>query len=249
VPWVETSSESFAARHDAADAAAVGDLLERLEGFRSSLEEHFVSTPAQTAVVIHPSTWQLALARPWMPLARLVTAPAGRRYLTGWSGPGEIHVLSPAALEARASAVPGSRQALLLSAEHEYAHLVVAAHNPHLPPPFTGRRLQRYARWAWLTEGAATFFSGQVRFLRPALARRLREGPALSLPPSPRDAQLLGGTVLSLLERGAGIAACVELATQVDPGGPRVAIERAFARGLDEVQDDWRRHVAALAAG
>ena len=249
MPWVETSSESFSARHDAADSAQVEMLLERLEGFRASLQEHFELTPRAIAVVIHPSALQLALARPWLPLARLATAPAARRYLAGWSGPGEIHVLSPAALEARASAVPGSREALRLCAEHEYAHLVVAANNSELPPPFTGRRLQRYLRWAWLTEGAASFFSGQVRFLRPALARRLREGPAPSLPPSARDAQLLGGTVLSLLEEGAGTAACVQLTTQLDPRGPRAAIEHAFARSVDEVQHDWRRHLAALAAG
>ena len=249
MPWVETTSASFAARHDAAETDQVKALLERLEGFRSSLEEHFAIAPAPTDVVIHPSPWQLAMARPWLPLARLATAPASRRYLAGWSSPGEIHVLSPATLEARASAVPGSLEALRLSAEHEYAHLVVAANNPELPPPFSGLRLRRHLRWAWLSEGAASFFSGQVRYLRPALTRRLREGPAPSLPPSLRDAQLLGGTVLLLLERGAGTAARVELVTRLDPGGPRVAIERAFARGLEEVEHDWRVHLAALAAG
>ena len=247
--WVETVSESFSARHELKDAREAVSLLERLEGFRARLDRSFTTVPAGIAVVMHPSSLQLGISRPWMPLARLVTAPAARRYLTGWFGADEIHVLSPAALERRASAVPGSREALALSPEHEFAHLVVAANNPSLPPPFTGRNLRDYVRWAWHCEGAATYFSGQLRHLRPALARRLREGSRPSFPPSARDAQLLGGTVYGLLERGAGRDACVDLATSLDPAGPNAALERAFLRERGEVESDWRDYLRALAAG
>lgn len=246
--WVETASESFTARHASDDAPAAAALLERLETFRDRLAPSFAVVPEGVSVVVHPSAVQLSLSRPWLPLARLVTVPAARRYLTGWFGPDEIHVLGPAALESRASAVPGSREALALSAEHEYAHLVVAANNPGLPPPFTGPKLRKYVRWAWHCEGAATYLSGQVRHLRPALARRLREGKQPSFPPSPRDAQLLGGTVFSLLEEGAGNEACIDLATSLHPAGPVAAIERAFARERAEVERDWRDHLGALAA-
>lgn len=247
--WVETASGSFSARHESKDARAAGALLERLEGFRDRLGDSFDTVPEGVAVVMHPSSLQLALSRPWLPVARLIAAPSARRYLAGWFGPDEIHVLAPAALEARASAVPGSREALQLSAEHEFAHLAVAANNPDLPPPFTGSKLRQYVRWAWHCEGAAGFFSGQVRHLRPALARRLREGPRPSFPPSARDAQLLGGTVYSLLEEGAGREACVELATTLDPAGPTAALERAFLRDLSEVESDWRRYLTTLASG
>ena len=247
--WVETASRSFTARHESRDSAAAESLLERLEGFRERLGRSFATVPEGIAVVMHPTPLQLSVARPWLPAARAMTAPASRRYLAGWFGPEEIHVLTPAALEKRASDVPGSREALRLSAEHELAHLVVAANNPSLPPPFTGRTLRHYLRWAWHCEGAATFFSGQVRHLRPALARRLREGPSPSFPPSPRDAQLLGGTVYSLLERGAGHGACVELATTADDMDPSTALERSFLRETSEVEHDWRAHLKDLARG
>lgn len=247
--WAETHSASFTARHESADAEAAAAVLDDLERFRAHLDARFAHAPGEVAVVIHPRSAQLSLAHPWLPLARLAAAPASRRYFAGWFASGEIHVLAPAALEQRASAVPESRAALRLAPLHEYAHLVIGASNPGLPPPFTPRTFARYMRWAWLCEGAATHFAGQTAFLRPAIARRLREGPPPSLPPSARDAQLLGGTVFDVLAESDGPGACVELASRLDPDGPRQAIERAFARPLRDVQFDWRRYLAGLAAG
>ena len=71
------------------------------------MEGVFGRTPWDVAVVIHPSPLELALAHPWLPLARMFAAPASRRYFAGWFARGEIHVLAPEALEARASRVPG----------------------------------------------------------------------------------------------------------------------------------------------
>src|SRR5919197_2290300 len=127
-------------------------ILERLEEFRARLDGLFETTPCEVSVVIHAHPAALALAHPWLPVARLLAAPAARRYMAGWFAQGEIHVLSPAELAARASRVEGSREALLLSPLHEYAHLVVGANNEALPPPFTFRTFSRYARWAWLVE-------------------------------------------------------------------------------------------------
>ena len=249
MPWVETQSLSFSARHEEADSEAAAGLLDRLETFRAELGERFEATPLDVSVVMHPRPSHLALAHPWLPLARMVAAPASRRYVAGWFATGEIHVLAPAALETRASAVPGSLEALRLSPLHEYAHLVVGANNPGLPPPFGPRSFGRYLRWAWLCEGAATHFAGQTRHLRPAIARRLKEGGKPSFPPSARDAPLLGGTVFGLLAEGAGDEACAALASRLDPDGPRSALERAFARPLDEVEPDWRDYLATFTVG
>ena len=106
--------------------------------------------PDEVGVVLHPRPAALALAHPWLPLARRAAAPAARRYYAGWFGEFEIHVLAPPALEKRASGVPGSREALLLTPQHEYAHLVVGANNPDLPPPLSWSTFRRYVRWAWL---------------------------------------------------------------------------------------------------
>ena len=245
MPWVETESPSFAARHDSADSEAAAQLLEELEGFRVRLAELFEVTPS-VSVVIHPSSIQLGLAHPWLPLARMIAAPAGRRYFAGWFSAREIHVLGPEALEERASAVRGSLETLRLTPLHEYAHVVVGANNPRLPPPFTARRVCTYARWAWLCEGAATYLSGQERWLRPAIARRLHEGRPPHFPPSARDALLFGGTVFGLLERLGGTEACVSLATSLSPHGQRAAIEEAFGARVREVEGEWRRYLTEL---
>jgi hypothetical protein len=243
--WEETDSLSFSARHESEDAEAAVATLERLEEFRARLDGLFETTPGEVSVVMHSRPAALALAHPWLPLARMLAAPAARRYMAGWFTTGEIHVLAPRALTERASRVEGSRAALLLSPLHEYAHLVIGANNAGLPPPFTTRTFSRYVRWAWLCEGAATHFSGQGPHLRAAIARRLREGGRPAFPPDVRDATLLGGTVFRLLERGAGEAACVKLAESLDPAGPRHAIERAFSRPLSEVERDWRASLAS----
>jgi len=249
VPWIETGSPSFTARHEAVDAHHAEDLLDDLERFREELAASFDAVPADVSVVIHPRPFALTLAQPWLPLARLAAAPASRRYMAGWFSERELHVLSPGALEERASGVEGSREALLLSPLHEYAHVVVGANNRGLPPPFTARSFRRYLRWAWLSEGAATHLAGQTPYLRGAIARRLAEGPPPAFPPSPRDAPLLGCTVFGTFEREAGRAACVELMTRLPSDGARQAIENAFGRSAAAVERDWRAELDGFAAG
>lgn len=246
--WTESHSLSFTARHEDAQADQAAAVLDELESYRKRLDGTFERTPYEVAVVLHPRPLMLALAQPWLPLARMVAAPASRRYFAGWFTSREIHVLAPSALERRASAVEGSREALLLTPQHEYAHLVVGANNPDFPPPFTPRSFRRYVRWAWLCEGAATHFCGQTRHLRAAIVRRLREGPRPQLPPSARDAQLLGGTLFSLLEREAGREAAVALALSRDFETSRHALEGAFGRSLPAVARDWRDYLDSLRA-
>lgn len=246
--WVESQSPSFSARHEERDADAAAEMLAQLERFRIRMEEHFDTTPGEIAVVMHPGVGALALAHPWLPLARMAAAPAARRYMAGWFGRREIHVLAPDALEDRASAVPGSREALLLSPLHEYAHVVVGANNPALPPPFSPASFTRYLRWAWLCEGAATHLAGQTQHLRPAIARRIRDGGRPAFPPPARDAILLGGTVFALLEEQSGMDACVRLAARLPDSGGAAAIQQAFGRPASEVEADWRRRLDELRA-
>lgn len=249
MPWVETSSLSFTARHESTQARAAERVLEDLEGFRSQLEGLFERVPGEVAVVIHPRPLMLSLAHPWLPILQMVSAPAGRRYFAGFFARREIHVLAPAALEQRASGVPGSREALLLSPRHEYTHLVIGSANPSLPPPFTPGTFRRYVQTAWLAEGGAAHFAGQVPHLRAAVARRLREGGRPSFPPGARDGLVLGGTVFGLLEAEAGSEACVELALSRSATMAKHVLEEALDRPMASIERSWTDYLAALATG
>ncbi|MGI8750445.1 MAG: hypothetical protein ACR2J6_07840 [Thermoleophilaceae bacterium] len=248
MPWVETPSLSFVARHESTQARAAERVLDDLERFRAQLEGFFEHVPGEVAVVIHPRPLMLSLAHPWLPVLRVVSAPAGRRYFAGFFNRREIHVLAPAALEERASGVPGSREALALSPRHEYAHLVIGSVNPALPPPFTPGTFRRYLQMAWLAEGAATHFAGQVPHLRAAVARRLHEGGQPSFPPGARDGLVLGGTVFGLLEAEAGEDACVELARSASATAAKRVLEEAFKRPMASIERSWTDYLAALAA-
>src|ERR671910_931610 len=184
-----------------------------------------------------------------LPRPRMVAAPASRRYFAGWFTEADIHVLAPPALERRASKVPGSREALLLSPLHEYSHLVIGANNADLPPPFSPAAFRRYVRWAWLCEGGAVWLSGQTPYLRAAIVRRLREGARPEFPPSARDAMLLGGTIFSMLEREAGPGAAAALATSpLENHGARGVLAEAFDRQVASVERRWRDQLPALSA-
>ena len=234
MPWVETESLSFVARHESSQTGSVQRLLDDLERFRAELERRYEQVPGEIAVVVHPRPLMLSLAHPWLPAARMVSAPAGRRYFAGFFGLREIHVLAPPALEARASGVPGSREAMMLSPRHEYAHLTVGANNPSLPPPFTPGTFRRYVRMAWVSEGSATYLAGQVPHMRGAVARRLREGGRPSFPPAARDALVLGGTVFEFVAREAGAEAADALALSRTPEQALAALGPLTARGWED---------------
>jgi hypothetical protein len=249
VTWLETPSATFTARHDERDAAEVERILDQLEQARARLEERFPVAVGELAVVVHGSKAQLDAAQPWLPIQRALTAPAGRRYLVGWAAESALHVLSPRLLAQRASNVEGSLEMLMLAPAALLARRVVGANHPGLPPPFTPRRFARYLRWAWLVEGAAQYFSGQARHVRPAVARRLHEGRPPAFPPRRRDAALLGGTVFDLLAREEGEEACVALACGPHSDGVTRALEGAFpGRQLRHTDAAWRSHLSRLAS-
>src|SRR3954469_14652149 len=246
--WVDTASDTFVARHDARDAADAERVLAQLEHARARLEERLGTRVGELAVVLHSSPAQLDAAHPWVPVARRLTSPAARRYVVGWAGPRELHVLCPRLLAHRASNVEGSLEMLMLAPSALLAHRHVAVNHPKLPPPLTPRRLARWSRWAWLVEGAAQWLSGQTRHVKPAIARRLREGPAPSFPPSRADALLLGGSVFDLLDREEGPRACVTLARGPHPDRPLRALQGAFPRAVRHTESAWRAHLGRLAA-
>jgi hypothetical protein len=248
VPWVETTSPNFAARHELVDDDDVAGVLELLEGTRDRLAHAFPAVPDEVEVVVHGSDAALAAAQPYLPLLRRMVAPPTRRYLVGWFGAGTIHVLAPRALIAHASAVPDSRDMNLLAPAALYTQLVVGMNNRRLPPPFRMTSFARYVRWAWLQAGAGQWFSGQTAFARPAIARRLREGPEPDFPPGVRDAHVLGGSVFDLLALEEGEQACVRLAADLPGGGAGEALRDAFhGRSLRHTESTWRAHLERMA--
>ena len=240
--WVETESLSFTARHEDSDEDSAQRTLDALEDLRLRLEDRFERAPGDITVVIHPTPAWLNAAHPFLPLARVAAARAGRRYLAGWAMAGELHVLNDDYLDRRAAG-EDSLAALRGTAERLYSQIVIGANNGALPPPWGIRRFARYLRWAWLVEGGSQYFSGQVSLFRPAAQARMRTGKEPSFPPSARDAIILGGTVFDLLERRRGRDACGLLISRIRRDGAERAIQIAFGESARDVERDWRRYL------
>ncbi len=239
--WLETPSETFVARHDERDAEDAQRVLAQLEYARPRLQARLGAEVGELAVVLHPTSAQLDAAQPWLVLQRSRTAPAARRYVVGRVTDGELHVLAPRVLAARASNVEGSLELLMLAPTALLAkRLLTPDRRRRLG---RGRSLPQDAPWR--LEGAAQFFSGQTRHIRPAVVLRTHERPAPSFPPGRRDALLLGGTVFDLLAREEGQEACVDLARAPNPAQ---ALERAFhGRPMRQTEQAWRSHLNRLA--
>ncbi len=219
-----------------------------MERTRERLDELFPLTVAELTVVLHASTASLSMSNPLTAATWLLSAPAARRYIAGWTAGEELHVLNPAALAARASAVPGSREMLDLTAAALYARRVVVENNVELAHARAPARVLAELRWAWLLDGSGGWLSGQTGHARPAIARRLREGARPSFPPGLRDAPLLGGTVIDLLAREEGERAVVRFASRLHPQGARAALSGAFGgRSTVHTEGAWRSHLARLA--
>ena len=239
--WLETQTEHFTARHSELDADGAAAVLAMLERARAAMAGRLHELPSGVSVVLHGTTVQLHVAQPLLPLAVRLTAPASRRYIVGWPSRDTVHVLAPGVLEERASAVPGSREMLLLAPAALYAQLAIRASNPRLA---RARRL----RWAWLGLGAAQYLSGQTAHARPAVKRRLYEGPEPSFPPALRDAHLLGGTVLDLLAREEGDEAVAGLVAVAGDAPVGETLVRAFhGRDVRHTEATWRAHLARIA--
>jgi hypothetical protein len=247
VAWVESASPSFRARHESTHADDADRVLHSLERTRAYLARYFPRTVEGISVVLHPSVASLSIARPLLPLSWIAASPASRRYMAGWVGRHELHVLLPDRLEARASSVAGSREMLAHAVPALYARRVIVENNHDLPRRLSPRRIGTELRWAWLLEGAARWFGGQTAHARPAIARRLREGGRPAFPPGMRDAPLLGGTVIDLLVQERGERTAAALACRLHHHGPRGALRDAFGGARpDRIEDAWRRHLVRI---
>ncbi len=245
--WVESTSASFECRHSSNCGSDALRVLESLERTRERLGRWFPRTVDELTVVLHDSVASLTLTNPLLPLAWAATTPAARRYVTGWVGRRELHVLAPSILRARSSGVRGSLEMLERAPASLYARGVIAECNHEIQHSrFRGRGVPEL-RWAWLLEGAARWFSGETAHARTAIGVRMREPSRPSFPPSVRDATLLGGTVIDLLVEREGEIAATQLAVRLHPHGARAALAKAFGvRSLDTVEFDWRAHLEKL---
>ena len=241
---METTSLSFTARHDSAQADDAVAVLEDLEDHRNHLEELFPRLPGNVTVILHDSPAQLWLAHPMLLVSRTMANRNARRYVAAWYRADEVHTLSPPVLRAQAAGADSER-AMLLSPRRAYTALVVGLNNPLLPPPGRPAALLRALRHPWVLHGAAQHFAGQVPLLRAAIAMRLRQG-RIPFPPGPRDAPLLAGSVFDLLERTRGERACVRLATH-PYGSQRDAVTDSFERSVGDTAHAWRTHLERLA--
>lgn len=248
MPWVQSGLDGFRARHDEQDARDARRVLQSLSTTAARMEGLFPRSVDEIAVVLHRSVASLVMTNPALPLAWMMTSPAARRYVAGWAGSGEIHMLAPAVLRTHASSVTGSREMLALSGAALYARRVILENNRDLRRVMGPLRLRRELRWWWLLEGSARWFAGQTEYSRPAVARRLHEGARPKFPPGLRDATLLGGTVIDLLVREQGEQAAASFASRLHPKGPRAALSEGFdGRPLSQTEDAWRSHLARIA--
>ena len=226
--WLESASETFVARHDEHDADDAPRVLALLEHARREPEERLPARLGQLGVVLLGAQAQLDLAAPRLVLRRRMTDPSARRYVVGWPAAHDLHVLSPRLLARRASNVEGSLELLMLAPSELLARRTVAE---------TTRRPR------WLVEGASQWLSGQTRHARPAILRRLRDGPPPAFPPGRADVPLLAGTVLELLAREEGPRACLRLITGES------TLDDAFAgRPLRHTEAAWRSGLTSRAA-
>jgi hypothetical protein len=243
--WVESTSPSFTARHEAEQTGDAEAVLDSLESHRARLRALYPRLPEDVTLVLHDSWLQLALALPRLPMARRLASPAARRYMVGGFTQHELHVLAPVRLRELAGG-PDSLEALMLTPQRVYTMLVAGTDNPLLPPPFRPRTATTLRRVPWLLEGIGQYLSGQVPLLRPAISIRLREGP-VRFPPSRRDSPLVAGALYDLLAREHGESACVRLARQPVTDGAQ-ALESAFGRRMLDLVSHWRAHLEQLAA-
>ncbi len=81
MPWTESSSPHFEARHEDSDERGTAAVLELLETTREALARVFPQVPEEVTVVMHATPFALSLAAPALSLAWLASRAPSRRYL------------------------------------------------------------------------------------------------------------------------------------------------------------------------
>ena len=249
--WTESASDSFACRHSSAGSADAARVLALLERTRERLAPHFPHMAGgELTVVLHDSPHALALSNPLMPALWGVTSKPARRYVAGWVGRRELHVLSPQALRERASGVSGSFEMLALAPASLYARRVIVESNRELHSARLPARLWMELRWSWLLEGAARWFSGETGYSRSVVGHYMRSGHRPRFAPSVRDAPVLAGSLIELVAEREGERAVARLARRLHTGGSDAALAAALpGRGFSGFEGDWRLRLRRLADG
>lgn len=249
--WVESTSASFACRHSSERSADAARVLRLLEQTREQLAEHFPPIDDEITIVLHDSPQALVLSNPLMPLVWGFTSRRARRYVTGWAGRQELHVLSPRALRERASSsTSGSFEMLALAPASLYARRVIVGTNRELRSARLPARSWAELRWAWLVEGASRWLSGESGHARSVVGQYMRSGRRPHFPPGPRDAPLLAPPLIELLAEQDGPAAVARLAGRLHAGGSEAALLHAFpGQGLSSVESEWRSRLRRLGEG
>ncbi len=225
-------------------------MLALLERTRERLAEPFGQPALELTVVLHDSRQALALSNPLMPAVWGLSARPLRRYVAGWVGRDELHVLSPHALRERASGVSGSFEMLALAPASLYARRVIIESNRELRSAPALSRGWQELRWAWLVDGAGRWFSGESVYSRSVLGRYLRAGHRPHFPPRAHDAALTAPPLIELLAEQQGEAAVVRLSARLHSGGALTALAGAFpTMALGTVEAQWRSRLRRLADG
>lgn len=248
--WTESASASFACRHSSERAADAARVLRLLERTRERLAEHFPHPEPGLTVVLHDSPHALVLSNPLLPAVWGLTSRSARRYVTGWAGRHELHVLSPRALRDRASLVSGSFEMLALAPASLYAKRVIVGSNRELQSARLPERSWAELRWAWLVEGASRWLSGESGHSRSVVGQYMRSGRRPHFPPGPRDAPLLAPILIELLAEQEGARGVARLAGRLHTGGADAALLYAFpGQGLSSIETEWRSRLRRLGEG
>jgi hypothetical protein len=248
--WTESSSASFACRHSSERSADAARVLRLLEQTRSQLAEHFPRLESEITVVLHDSPHALVLSNPLLPAIWGLTSSQARRYVTGWAGRHELHVLSPRALRERASQVSGSYEMLALAPASLYAKRVIVGSNRELQSARLPARSWAELRWSWLVEGASRWLSGESGHSRSVVGQYMRSGRRPHFPPGPRDAPLLAAPLIELLAEHEGDGGVIRLAGRLHTGGSDAALLHAFpGQGLSSIESEWRSRLRRLGEG
>jgi hypothetical protein len=248
--WSESSSASFACRHSSERAADAARVLRLLERTRTRLSEYFPAVESEITVVLHDSPHALVLSNPLLPAIWGLSSRQARRYVTGWAGRHELHVLSPRALRERASRVSGSYEMLALAPASLYARRVIVGSNRELQSARLPARSWAELRWAWLVEGVSRWLSGESGHSRSVVGQYMRSGRRPHFPPGPRDAPLLAAPLIELLAEQEGEVGAVRLAGRLHTGGSDAALLHAFhGQGLSSIESEWRSRLRRLGEG
>jgi hypothetical protein len=248
--WTESASPSFACRHSSARAADAARVLALLEGTRERLREALPKLDHEPTIVLHDSRHALALSNPLMTLNWSLAGRPARRYIAGWTRHGEVHVLSPGALRARASRVSGSFEMLALAPATLYVRRVIIESNRDLRHARGPVAMWQQLRWAWLLEGASRWLSGESGYSRAVVVDYLRSGRRPHFPPSAREAPLLAPSLAELLAETDGDRGIARLVSRLHSGGAGAALQSAFSgRSLAAIEGEWRSRLRQLEQG